>query len=93
MLVVYKEGKRAFLILQEKISRERNDLSIFVWKTSEKGQRCHGVLTSSSAELLDCVKLELVDDCMFGPEFTLTNKDCASRWISCLGQTGRVSSS
>jgi hypothetical protein len=72
--MLYGEGQRAFLRLQEEIVKETNDLSIFAWKATGEGQKYHGVLASSPAEFRDCGSLRLIDNSMLSPEFALSNK-------------------
>ncbi|KAI1818510.1 HET domain protein [Poronia punctata] len=77
MPLLYGEGERAFLRLQEEIAKETNDLSIFAWKVNNddrEGQKYHGVLASSPGEFRDCGSIRLIDDPMFGPEWSLGSK-------------------
>ena len=75
MPMLYGEGQRAFLRLQEEIARECNDLSIFAWKAASSGdQRYRGIFARSPAEFRDCGTVRLIDDSVFSPEFSLGNK-------------------
>ncbi|KAI1361230.1 HET domain protein [Xylaria arbuscula] len=76
MPMLYGEGgERAFLRLQEQIVKETNDLSIFAWKAiPAESQKYRGIFARSPAEFRDCHALRLIDDPVFSPEFTLSNK-------------------
>ncbi|KAF2716574.1 HET-domain-containing protein [Polychaeton citri CBS 116435] len=52
MPLLYGEGKKAFLRLQEEIMRQTNDQSLFAW-TAESGTRRCGLLASSPASFRD----------------------------------------
>ncbi len=60
MPLLYGEGRRAFLRLQEEILKASNDLSIFVWEYGTS--RCHGfrlsgILAGSPAQFERCTDL------------------------------------
>jgi hypothetical protein len=47
MPLVYGEGSRAFLRLQEEIMEESRDQSLFAWQSAEREAECTGVLLAS----------------------------------------------
>jgi hypothetical protein len=73
MPMLYGEGPRAFLRLQEHIVKEVNDLSIFAWKT-HKEQTYHGVFAEDVAAFGDSSSIQAAEDMSFGSDFTVTNK-------------------
>ncbi|KAI1131015.1 HET domain protein [Nemania abortiva] len=74
MPMLYGEGPRAFLRLQEEVVKDTNDLSIFAWKATATTQTYHGIFARSPAEFRDCGSLRLIDNTMSSPEFSLGNK-------------------
>ncbi|KAI0398782.1 HET domain protein [Xylaria palmicola] len=74
MPMIYGEGQRAFLRLQEEIVKDTNDLSIFAWKAAPGGQRYRGIFATSPAEFGGCGSVRLIDNELFSPEFSLSNK-------------------
>ncbi|RYO84341.1 hypothetical protein DL762_005704 [Monosporascus cannonballus] len=74
MPLLYGEGSRAFIRLQEEIAKETNDLSLFAWKTTSTDQMYHGVFASSPAEFRDSGSITPVSSTAFNPDFTITNK-------------------
>ncbi|KAI0522107.1 HET domain protein [Xylaria bambusicola] len=74
MPMLYGEGQRAFLRLQEEIVKETNDLSLFAWKATSADQRYRGIFARSPSEFHDCGAVTLIDDTMLSPEFSLGNK-------------------
>ncbi|KAK5627039.1 hypothetical protein RRF57_002754 [Xylaria bambusicola] len=74
MPMLYGEGQRAFLRLQEEIVKETNDLSIFAWKATSVDQRYRGIFARSPSEFHECGAVTLIDDAMLSPEFSLGNK-------------------
>ena len=73
MPMLYGEGSRAFLRLQEHIVKEVNDLSIFAWKTSTE-QTYHGVFAEDVMAFRDSFSIQAAEDMSFGSDFTVTNK-------------------
>ncbi|KAK4227390.1 beta transducin [Podospora fimiseda] len=64
MPMLYGEGKRAFIRLQEEIAKESNDLSIFAWTacgsgTAGDGFNFGGILANSPHEFERCGTLEV----------------------------------
>lgn len=74
MPLLYGEGERAFLRLQEEISNSINDLSILAWRKTKSEQTYHGVYATSPTDFRDSGTVELVSSTMFMPEFLRSNK-------------------
>jgi hypothetical protein len=74
MPLLYGEGKRAFLRLQEEISTSTNDLSIFAWRKSDPEQDYYGVYATDPADFADSGTVELISSTMYMPEFLRSNK-------------------
>ncbi|SPO03677.1 uncharacterized protein DNG_06360 [Cephalotrichum gorgonifer] len=74
MPMLYGEGKRAFIRLQEEIMRESNDTSIFAWQAKPDGQAFRGVLASSPLEFSEAGEADHGADSRFDGEFSITNK-------------------
>ncbi|KAK1489374.1 HET domain-containing protein [Colletotrichum cuscutae] len=73
MPLLYGEGDRAFLRLQEEIIKETNDMSLFAWcdstVTSPDGSaEFRGILTTTPDHLRDCRDLTSLSDLRRGPE-------------------------
>ncbi|KAF4465914.1 beta transducin [Fusarium albosuccineum] len=59
MPLLYGEGNKAFLRLQEEIAKEYHDLSLFAWKQDpEKQDQLRGLFASSPAEFAHCSELQ-----------------------------------
>ena len=77
--LLYGEGERAFMRLQEEIIRNKNDLSILAW-TIDRGKSVtgrfsyHHVFARHPSDFQNSSNIELVDDLRFTPDFALTNK-------------------
>ncbi|OPB37118.1 hypothetical protein A0O28_0040300 [Trichoderma guizhouense] len=90
MPMIYGEGSRAFLRLQEEIAKEKNDPSLFAWRTSPspslslsssssssegtQKQTHHGMFASTPADFVNSGSIHLINDPMFSTEFLITNK-------------------
>jgi len=74
MPMLYGEGSRAFLRLQEEIIKEVNDLSLFAWKAIATPQRFWGILAASPKQFADCADVELDNDPMYNNELVMTSK-------------------
>jgi hypothetical protein len=78
MPLIYGEGERAFLRLQEEIIKRNNDLTIFGWDSVsvghyEKWNSLVKVLASSPAAFASSSKLQKISIGL-GPEFSITNR-------------------
>lgn len=82
MPLLYGEGDRAFFRLQEEISKETNDLSLFAWRVPEDDgqqqaapkQPFHGIFATSPSLFRDCSYLMVRRDPALSAEYTITNK-------------------
>lgn len=79
MPMLYGEGPKAFLRLQEEILRKTIDLSIFAWKNSKEPtdplEDHSGVLADSPARFLYSKSMQVTNDQFcFRDEISLTNK-------------------
>ncbi|CAH0050236.1 unnamed protein product [Clonostachys solani] len=75
MPMIYGEGPRAFIRLQEEILRMTTDLSIFAWRSAPNSSSYRGILAESPAEFRLCGSIELnTDQFRFRDEISLTNK-------------------
>ncbi len=77
--LLYGEGERAFIRLQEEIVKNSNDLSLLAWlspkdETSTNLVRICGIFASHPREFQASDKLTLTNDVKFTPDFTMTNK-------------------
>ncbi|KAK3339802.1 HET-domain-containing protein [Lasiosphaeria hispida] len=72
--MLYGEGGKAFIRLQEEIIKESNDLSLFAWRTHTTSQKHWGVLALSPKDFADCADIELWDEAMYNDEFVVTSK-------------------
>ncbi|CZR69502.1 related to beta transducin-like protein [Phialocephala subalpina] len=80
--LIYGEGQKAFIRLQEAIARENNDLSLFAWTCPNEDmlplhrqRRFRGILAESPAEFSECRGLQRISDPGVVPaEVTITNQ-------------------
>jgi len=75
MPLIYGEGQKAFMRLQEEIIRQNNDLSIFLW-TSKCGNKYRGILGQSPDEFKCACSIvrQSVTPSLENPEYIMTNK-------------------
>ena len=74
--LLYGEGSKAFIRLQEEIARLNNDLTLFAWRQQpEKPLRFRGIFAEGPEEFVGCVDLHTPRR-SFGrdTEFSLTNR-------------------
>ncbi|KAI1073367.1 heterokaryon incompatibility protein-domain-containing protein [Whalleya microplaca] len=83
MALLYGEGERAFVRLQEEICRQSTDLSLFAWKAVQKkpaaslvAQEFRGILASSPAEFRHCGSFTAFQggQAQYQGEFAITNR-------------------
>ncbi|KAK0658043.1 heterokaryon incompatibility protein-domain-containing protein, partial [Cercophora newfieldiana] len=76
MPLIYGEGARAFVRLQEEIIRQTSDLSIFLWKAKPGDQRMYrGILAESPEEFATASTTKrLAQYGIDSPEYAITNK-------------------
>ncbi|KAI0399456.1 heterokaryon incompatibility protein-domain-containing protein [Xylaria palmicola] len=75
MALIYGEGSKAFLRLQEEIAKDSYDLSLFAWQQLDSTQKYRGILARSPAEFSNCRELKhRTKGAIIPTEFTLTNR-------------------
>ncbi|KAI1429066.1 heterokaryon incompatibility protein-domain-containing protein [Xylaria sp. FL1777] len=75
MPLIYGEGRKAFIRLQEEIAKDSYDLSLFAWRQLDDSQDYRGILARSAAEFSHCRGIETwAKDGIFPIEFTFTNR-------------------
>ncbi|KAF4774182.1 HET domain-containing protein [Colletotrichum scovillei] len=79
MPLLYGEGNRAFIRLQEEIIKETNDMSLFAWcdptvTCIDDLEELRGILTTTPDHFRGCCNLTFLSDPRRGPEFSMTNK-------------------
>jgi hypothetical protein len=75
MPLLYGEGTKAFLRLQEEIIKRSGDRSIFAWEPKDNGYNCN-LLATSPQEFMNChsTKLSSQDTRHVKPPFSLTHR-------------------
>jgi hypothetical protein len=89
MPMLYGEGEKSFIRLQEEIIKESPDMSIFAWKASTD-MDYSGLLARSPAEFKDAGGLMTSRDELFRvPDFSITNRGIRFNvplvWVSTTG--------
>lgn len=83
MPMLYGEGEKAFIRLQEEIAKETNDLTLFAWQAVKSNpdndgqsasQKYRGILATSPAEFVNSGDVVPRSDHRFNEEFVMTNK-------------------
>ena len=79
MPMLYGEGEKAFIRLQEEIIKQSADLTIFAWKaevgaTGSVNQKYRGILASKPSEFATTGAISSFSDARFNEEFSMTNK-------------------
>jgi hypothetical protein len=74
MPMVYGEGAKAFLRLQEEIIKRSNDLTIFAWYKGPDEPDCAGALALSPAAFAKSKNIVPVSRALLDPVFAMTNK-------------------
>lgn len=73
--LLYGEGPKAFMRLQEEIIREAFDLSMFAWTSGHGDQQFRGIFARSPYEFRDCRDLVMVKDfALRTTDFELTHR-------------------
>ena len=77
--LLYGEGERAFIRLQEEIVRNSDDLSLLAWVSSKDdipaNADCYsGIFAQHPRDFKASNNLALTNDVKFTPEYTMTNK-------------------
>lgn len=91
MSLIYGEGSRAFLRLQEEIMKRSNDMTLFAWTSRpedetagssaplQKSQTYRGILARSPAEFANCREVIMDHSLQLNLEFTVTNSGLRMR--------------
>lgn len=75
MPLIYGEGSKAFIRLQEEISKQTYDLSLFAWQQLDSSQNYRGILARSAKEFSNYGGMKpRIRGVIFPTEFTLTNR-------------------
>lgn len=76
--LIYGEGQKAFIRLQEAIARDNNDLSLFAWSSRSslgQSQRYRGIFAYDPSEFRNCGSLQRIPNLTApGIEFAMTNR-------------------
>ncbi|KAK3494192.1 heterokaryon incompatibility protein-domain-containing protein [Neurospora hispaniola] len=76
--LLYGEGEKAFIRLQEEIVKETNDFSLFAWKTDRKSGTQHqkhwGILAPSPKEFASCRDIVNWGNTLYNAECLITSK-------------------
>jgi hypothetical protein len=80
--LIYGEGQKAFIRLQEAIAQEKNDLSLFAWTSVDDNllplhlrREFRGILAESPSEFKDCSNLSTISDPAILPaQVSITNQ-------------------
>ncbi len=75
--LLYGEGSKAFLRLQDEIARCCNDLTLFAWQQvdTSRSAQFRGIYAESPAEFVNCASLRVPKEKFtWDNEFTLTNR-------------------
>ncbi|CAJ2505058.1 Uu.00g124520.m01.CDS01 [Anthostomella pinea] len=76
MPMLYGEGEKAFMRLQEEIVKQSTDLSLFAWRADALStQRFRGIFARTPREFIGCTQMrkEIPGARVFGGGFTATN--------------------
>ena len=79
MPMIYGEGEKSFVRLQEEIAKQSSDLSLFAWKApppeqSGDSQNFRGILARSPREFADCHQMKFRNYMTSYKEFSITNR-------------------
>ncbi|OAP61589.1 hypothetical protein AYL99_03792 [Fonsecaea erecta] len=87
MPLLYGEGDRAFLRLQEEILKEHNDLSLFAWQNTSGTSLYRGIFAESPSEFSDCFDLKAPHERQsLGNEVSVTSNGLRAEGIFLPGQ-------
>lgn len=94
--LIYGEGQKAFIRLQEAIAQEKNDLSLFAWISADENllplhrrREFRGILAESPSEFKDCSNLSTISDPAILPaQVSITNQgfDIKDRLSASIGE-------
>jgi hypothetical protein len=76
MPLLYGEGKKSFIRLQEEIMEISDDQSLFAWKATEEDyiMSCQGLLAGSPAHFMGCDRITSYGDMLATTAYSMTNK-------------------
>lgn len=74
MPMLYGEGERAFMRLQEEIIKETNDLTVFAWKAGPGSPPYSGILAKSARDFASAGRMVQAVAGEEDEEFSMTNK-------------------
>lgn len=75
MPLIYGEGRKAFMRLQEEIAKDSYDLSLFAWQQQGSSPNYRGILAQSVTEFSHCRDIKYrIRGGMIPTEFALTNR-------------------
>ncbi|KAI1132766.1 heterokaryon incompatibility protein-domain-containing protein [Nemania abortiva] len=76
MPLIYGEGSKAFIRLQQEIIKSTNDLTIFAWRYQTSGWLLDqvGILAESPKCFSGSKDIVLSQDLVYNPDFSITNK-------------------
>lgn len=79
MPLIYGEGDKAFMRLQEEIAKQTCDLSLFAWtapppEPSSDSHNYRGIFAKSPGEFVDCHRMGSGNRIVPHKEFTITNR-------------------
>ncbi|KAI1184382.1 heterokaryon incompatibility protein-domain-containing protein [Nemania serpens] len=75
MPLIYGEGRKAFMRLQEEIAKDSCDLSLFAWQQQDISPSYRGILAQSVTEFSHCREIKYrIKGVMIPTEFALTNR-------------------
>ncbi|KAI3325630.1 heterokaryon incompatibility protein-domain-containing protein [Xylariaceae sp. AK1471] len=73
--MIYGEGQKAFMRLQEEIAKDSCDLSLFAWQQLDTSQDYQGIMASSVSDFSNCRGLKhRIKNTVLSNEFALTNR-------------------
>ncbi|KPM39511.1 hypothetical protein AK830_g7037 [Neonectria ditissima] len=74
MPLLYGEGEKAFVRLQEEIAKQHRDLSLFAWRQLEPIPQYRGIFAHSPAEFINCSSLVSRNTSFFSePNYSITD--------------------
>ncbi|KAL8821179.1 MAG: hypothetical protein Q9223_000741 [Gallowayella weberi] len=80
MPILYGEGTRAFLRLQEQIIKRSDDHTIFAWPIDDREQT--GLLAESPAAFANCQDIRAVTQKKGHPPFSMTNRGLSCKLLA-----------
>lgn len=73
--LLYGEGEKAFIRLQEEIAKQHRDLSLFAWRQRSDSQEYRGIFAQSPSEFAKCTGIVSRNNPFFSPmNFTVSER-------------------